>query len=280
MWTLTLAWGHRNDIEGFARGLEEADEALEAIAASLGPEDLLLITADHGVDPTTHSTDHTREFVPLLLYPRPEGTPQAVYEGGFADAGATAFEYLTGRSPALQGSSLLAQKPGRGWRRYTAVQNAQAGTVAGLPGRVGPQEAAAAGRWLAGNLGPAPEVAVVLGSGLSVAGLGEPETEVAYRAIPGWRVGEVAGHPYVLTLATMSGRRLAVLKGRIHEYEGFDLSEVQLPIRSLAAWGVGKVVLTSAGGAVAPGATAGDIVRGRESDRPAVSGRAEQAGGA
>ncbi len=255
------AWGHRNDIEGFARGLKETDGSLEAIAASLGPEDLLLVTADHGVDPTTDSTDHSREFVPLLLYPRPQGTPQAVYEGGFADAGATAFEYLTGRNPELQGTSVLALKPGRGWRHYTAVQNVQAGTVAGVPGRVGPQESAAAARWLADNIGPAPEVAVVMGSGLSAAGLGEPEAEVAYRAIPGWCVGEVAGHPYVLAMAALNGgRRLAVLRGRVHEYEGFDLSEVQLPIRSLAAWGVAKVVLTSAAGAVADGLAAGSVV--------------------
>ena len=59
-------YGHRNDIEGYARALEEFDERLPAIRERMGPKDLLLITADHGCDPTTDSTDHSREYVPLL----------------------------------------------------------------------------------------------------------------------------------------------------------------------------------------------------------------------
>ncbi len=60
-------YGHRNDVKGFAAALATADGYLEKLAALLRPEDLLIITADHGVDPTTPSTDHSREYVPLLV---------------------------------------------------------------------------------------------------------------------------------------------------------------------------------------------------------------------
>ncbi|HHW11623.1 MAG TPA: phosphopentomutase, partial [Firmicutes bacterium] len=60
-------YGHRNDPAGFAAALTTADGYLEKIAALLKPEDVLIITADHGGDPTTPSTDHSREYVPLLV---------------------------------------------------------------------------------------------------------------------------------------------------------------------------------------------------------------------
>ncbi|NLM38126.1 MAG: phosphopentomutase [Firmicutes bacterium] len=60
-------YGHRNDPEGFAAALTTADGYLEKVAAQLRPEDVLIITADHGGDPTTPSTDHSREYVPLLV---------------------------------------------------------------------------------------------------------------------------------------------------------------------------------------------------------------------
>jgi len=63
-----MLWGHRNDYESFARGLEEFDRELPRIMDRMGKGDLLMITADHGCDPTLkHSTDHTREYVPLLV---------------------------------------------------------------------------------------------------------------------------------------------------------------------------------------------------------------------
>jgi phosphopentomutase len=66
-----MLWGHRNDEIGFARGLEEFDSHLGEMITQLRDTDLLIITADHGCDPTQkHSTDHTREYVPLLAYGR------------------------------------------------------------------------------------------------------------------------------------------------------------------------------------------------------------------
>ncbi|MEO8027397.1 MAG: phosphopentomutase [Bryobacteraceae bacterium] len=61
-------YGHRNDVEGYARALEEVDGWLPTLDAALAPDDLVILTADHGCDPTTPSTDHSREYVPLLVY--------------------------------------------------------------------------------------------------------------------------------------------------------------------------------------------------------------------
>jgi phosphopentomutase len=60
-------YGHRNDVEGYAANLERFDSRLGSILPQLAPDDLLIVTADHGNDPTTASTDHAREYVPLLV---------------------------------------------------------------------------------------------------------------------------------------------------------------------------------------------------------------------
>jgi phosphopentomutase len=65
-----MLWGHRNDPQAFASGLEDFDRRLPEVLNLLDPDDLLMITADHGCDPTTPSTDHSREYVPLLVYGR------------------------------------------------------------------------------------------------------------------------------------------------------------------------------------------------------------------
>ncbi len=62
-----MVWGHRNDVQGFARGLEDFDRRLEGVLDILQIDDMLIMTADHGCDPTTPSTDHSREYVPLLV---------------------------------------------------------------------------------------------------------------------------------------------------------------------------------------------------------------------
>jgi phosphopentomutase len=61
-------FGHRNDVEGYALALEEVDAWLLSLEAALKPGDLAILTADHGCDPTTPSTDHSREYVPLLVH--------------------------------------------------------------------------------------------------------------------------------------------------------------------------------------------------------------------
>ena len=63
-------YGHRNDAKGYAQALEEIDRYLPLLIDPLGPDDLLIITGDHGCDPTVPGTDHTREYVPLLVYNR------------------------------------------------------------------------------------------------------------------------------------------------------------------------------------------------------------------
>jgi phosphopentomutase len=102
-----MLWGHRNDAPGYARGLEEMDRGLPAVLAALREGDLLAITADHGCDPTTPSTDHSREYVPLLVkVPGREGAPLGTRET-FADLGATVAEFF-GVEPG-EGRSFLGE---------------------------------------------------------------------------------------------------------------------------------------------------------------------------
>ena len=86
-------YGHRNDVEGYAKALEEFDAWLPSLYAKLSSDDLLIVTADHGCDPTTPSTDHSREYVPLLVYPprKPEGTGLGV-RSTLSDIGQTVAE--------------------------------------------------------------------------------------------------------------------------------------------------------------------------------------------
>jgi phosphopentomutase len=99
-------WGHRNDVPGFYQGLQELDAWLPRLEARVRGEDLIIITADHGNDPTTPSTDHSREAVPILVLggrvrARPLGE-----RASFADIGATVAE-LCGVAPLAAGRSFL-----------------------------------------------------------------------------------------------------------------------------------------------------------------------------
>lgn len=83
-------YGHRRDPEGYGRALEEFDAFVPQLKAGLGPKDLLILTADHGNDPVAPGTDHTREYVPVLLYSPSFKDPVSLgIRGTFADLGAT-----------------------------------------------------------------------------------------------------------------------------------------------------------------------------------------------
>ncbi|WP_054692791.1 phosphopentomutase [Syntrophomonas palmitatica] len=101
-------WGHRNDAHGYAKALEEFDRRLPEILLKMKDEDILIITADHGCDPTTPGTDHTREYVPLLVYGK--NLQKDVNLGtreSFADLGATVADYLQVAVSGLAGQSFL-----------------------------------------------------------------------------------------------------------------------------------------------------------------------------
>lgn len=86
-------WGHRNDCAGFARGLEAFDRRLPELLCALMPDDCLILTADHGCDPTTPGTDHTREYVPILVFARKlAGNVNLGTRSSLADIGQTAAE--------------------------------------------------------------------------------------------------------------------------------------------------------------------------------------------
>ena len=100
-------YGHRNDFEGYKNALEAFDKRLPEILSALKDDDILFITADHGCDPTTTSTDHSREFVPLLVYGK--HVKKGVNLGcrqSFADLGKTARDYL-GLDGEIFGTSFL-----------------------------------------------------------------------------------------------------------------------------------------------------------------------------
>jgi phosphopentomutase len=90
-----MLWGHRNDYKGFAKGLEYFDSRLNSIIDKLEDGDLFAITADHGCDPTTPSTDHSREYVPILAgnYPFVKPGIDLGTRNTFADIGATILDY-------------------------------------------------------------------------------------------------------------------------------------------------------------------------------------------
>ena len=104
-----MVYGHRRDVEGYARALETFDRQLPQIQALMGDEDLLILTADHGCDPRHTGTDHTREHTPLLVWGR--GVRPGVNLGTretYADISATVLEFF-GADKKLKGTSFLAQ---------------------------------------------------------------------------------------------------------------------------------------------------------------------------
>ncbi len=101
-----MLYGHRNDVDGYAKALTYFDNRLPELLAGLGEEDVLMITADHGCDPITPSTDHSREYTPFVIYGAPvkAGANFGTRES-FADIAATILSYF-GLTPACAGEAL------------------------------------------------------------------------------------------------------------------------------------------------------------------------------
>lgn len=103
-----MVYGHRNDVEGYARALSAFDKRLGELLPMLQEDDLLIITADHGCDPATPSTDHSREYTPMLAYG--DKIKKGVDLGtraSFADIGSTVLEWFGVSSDSIYGDSFL-----------------------------------------------------------------------------------------------------------------------------------------------------------------------------
>ncbi len=106
-----------------------------------------------------------------------------------------------------------------------------------------------------------PIVAIVLGSGLG--GLADQVSAAAripYADIPGWKRSTAPGHAGELVVGTLAGKPVAIMKGRLHYYEGYDMADVTYPVRVFKAWGIDTIVLTNACGGLNPAFKAGDLM--------------------
>lgn len=102
-----MLYGHRNDVDGYAKALSYFDEQLPRILAGMREEDILMVTADHGCDPSTVSTDHSREYIPLVIYgSRVKPNNNIGTRETFADIAATTLDYF-GIPREVSGTSFL-----------------------------------------------------------------------------------------------------------------------------------------------------------------------------
>jgi phosphopentomutase len=108
-----MVWGHRNDFEGYARGLEAVDARIPELIDAMVDGDLLVITADHGCDPTTPSTDHSREYTPLIAHVKgvDRGVPLGI-RATFADIGETVLDFYGIAGACGRGTSFLDEVKG------------------------------------------------------------------------------------------------------------------------------------------------------------------------
>ncbi|MDY0088024.1 MAG: phosphopentomutase [Coriobacteriia bacterium] len=105
-----MIWGHRNDVQGYAGGLEAVDDRLPELLDAMVDGDLLIITADHGCDPTTESTDHSREYTPLIV--KVKGVDRGVALGtreSFSDIGETVLDFYGAAGRCGRGISFLSE---------------------------------------------------------------------------------------------------------------------------------------------------------------------------
>ncbi len=223
-------YGHRRDVEGYGKALEYFDEKLPEFQKRMGDNDLMIITADHGCDPTYKGTDHTREYAPLLIWKKglkgqhPIGTRET-----FADTAATICDFF-GLEERFEAKSYLHEIDAGCEAEMRRIQRA-ADTVEQALGRA--------------------DIAVVLGSGLG--SFGDELTDVkelSYDAIPGFPHATVPGHAGKFIMGRVADKRVLLMSGRFHGYEGHPMENVTLPIRVMARVGVKYLILTNAAGGV------------------------------
>ena len=107
----------------------------------------------------------------------------------------------------------------------------------------------------------APKIAVILGSGLgALAGEVAGATRIPYVDVPGWQRSTAPGHAGELVVGRLEGKDVAVMSGRLHYYEGYDIAAIGFPVRVLRAWGVDTLVITNACGGLNPSFVAGDLM--------------------
>ena len=103
-----MKYGHRNDVAGYAAAMTDFDNQLGEFMANMREDDLLIITADHGCDPSTPSTDHSREYVPMLVYGNGvKGGVDLGTRDSFADVSATILDYFGVDKKDTNGHSFL-----------------------------------------------------------------------------------------------------------------------------------------------------------------------------
>lgn len=126
------------------------------------------------------------------------------------------------------------------------------------PAALDPQAAVAAIR---ARTAVQPRVAIVLGSGLGrLADDVSESVRIPYADIPGWERSTAPGHSGELVVGTLAGTTVAVMKGRLHYYEGYDMAAVAFPVRVFKAWGIDTLILTNACGGLNPKFKAGDLM--------------------
>ena len=107
----------------------------------------------------------------------------------------------------------------------------------------------------------APKIAVILGSGLGALAQDVTEaTRIPYGDVPGFHKSTAPGHAGELVVGTLSGKDVAIMNGRLHYYEGYDISAIGFPVRVLGAWGVQTMIITNACGGLNPAFKAGDLM--------------------
>ena len=223
-------YGHRRDVEGYGKALEYFDEKLPEFQSRMGDDDLLIITADHGCDPTYKGTDHTREYVPLLIWKKgltgqhPIGTRET-----YADTAATICEFF-GLEERFGAKSYLKEIDADCEEEMRRIQRA-ADAVETALGRA--------------------DIAVVLGSGLGDYGNELTNAkELSYDAIPGFPHATVPGHAGKFIIGNVGDKRVLLMSGRFHSYEGHPMEDVTMPVRVMARLGVKYLILTNAAGGV------------------------------